>query len=141
MMILNDKKPYHSKASNQRSDSSSYGIPFQIPRITTKTKYAISFLCLFDGLRTPSIRRLVRKPNILCDKPVLTFDPSFYAPSSKSAMKEIYSKSLDVPCEIAVDPSVQTVLALLRRYTSSLPPQRVILHSCGYGVLQPNKGG
>lgn len=141
MMILNDKKAYHSKFPNQRSDSNPYGTSYQIPRITTKTKYAISFLCLFDGLRTPSIRRLVRKPNILCDKPVLTFDPSFYAPSSKSAMKEIYSKSLDVPCDIAVDPSVQTVLALLRRYTSSLPPQRVILHYCGYGVLQPNKEG
>ena len=140
-MILNDKKAYSPRQVAQRVDPNQFGYQIQIPRVTIKTKYSISFLCLFDGLRTPSIRRLVRKPNMLCDKPLLTFDPSFYAPSSKSAMKEIYRNSLDIPCEIAVDPSVQTVLALLRRYTSSLPPQRVILHYCGYGVLQPNKDG
>ena len=93
MMILNDKKAYSPRQVAQRVDPNQFGYQIQIPRVTIKTKYSISFLCLFDGLRTPSIRRLVRKPNMLCDKPLLTFDPSFYAPSSKSAMKEIYRNS------------------------------------------------
>lgn len=105
------------------------------------TKYALAFLCLFDGLRTPSIRRLVRKPRTICMKPLLTFDPSFYAPSSKSALQEIYLKNINCPCEIAVDPSVQTVLNLLRRHTTSMPPQRVILHYYGHGCHPPMADG
>ena len=103
----------------------------------TKTKCALAFLCLFDGLRTPSIRRLVRKPRTVCKKPLLTFDPAFYAPSTKNSLQEIYASSLNCPCEMAVDPAVGTVLALLRKHTTSMPPQRVILHYFGHGCHPP----
>ncbi|OHT01473.1 hypothetical protein TRFO_31701 [Tritrichomonas foetus] len=116
------------------------GGPQQITS-SSKTKHALAFLCLFDGLRTPSIRRLVRKPRTICMKPLLTFDPSFYAPSSKSSLQETYLKSVNCPCEIAVDPSVQTVLNLLRRHTTSMPPQRVILHYFGHGCHPPMADG
>lgn len=108
---------------------------------SSKTKYALAFLCLFDGLRTPSIRRLVRKPRNICQNPLLTFDPSFYAPSSENSLSNIYNESIHCPCEIAVDPSVQTVLTLLRRHTSSMPPQRVVLHYFGHGCHPPTADG
>ena len=129
------------QSTGSTSQNNSFG---QVPistQLTIRTKYAISFLCLFDGLRTPSIRRLVRRPRTICDKPLLTFDPSFYAPSTKTALQEVYKDALNCPCEITVDPSVQTVLSLLRKHTTSMPPHRVILHYCGYGVLQPNADG
>lgn len=102
-----------------------------------RTRFAICFLCLFDGLRTPSIRRLVRKPRTLWGKPLLTFDPCFYAPSSLKAVRESYSKSIHCPCDIVVDPSVQTVLTLLRKHGTTIPPQRVLLHYFGHGCYPP----
>ncbi|KAK8898782.1 hypothetical protein M9Y10_001074 [Tritrichomonas musculus] len=122
--------PFNRSRTDMRSQSA-----------VARTKYALAFLCLFDGLRTPSIRRLVRKPRTICMKPLLTFDPSFYAPSSKGALQEIYLKNVNCPCEIAVDPSVQTVLNLLRRHTTSMPPQRVILHYYGHGCHPPMADG
>lgn len=107
----------------------------------SRTKLALAFLCLFDGLRTPSIRRLVRKPRTIAMKPLLTFDPSFYAPSSKNALQNIYLKTINCPCEIAVDPSVQIVLNLLRKHATSVSSQRVILHYYGHGCHPPLADG
>lgn len=107
--------------------------------MSQKTKYALCFLCLFDGLRTPSIRRLVRKPRTICDQPLLTFDPSYFAPKSRQAIRRQYSK-LCCPCEIAVDPSVDTVTALLKKHTTSIPPQNVIIHYYGHGCHPPSEG-
>ena len=107
----------------------------------SRTKSAIAFLCLFDGLRTPSIRRLVRKPATICERPLLTFDPSFYAPSSEKALRDAYAKAINCVVEITIDPSVQTVLTLLRRHATSMPPQRVLLHYFGHGVHAPEDDG
>lgn len=107
----------------------------------SRTKSAIAFLCLFDGLRTPSIRRLVRKPATICERPLLTFDPSFYAPSSEKALRDAYAKAINCVVEITIDPSVQTVLTLLRRHATSMPPQRVLLHYFGHGVHPPEDDG
>ncbi|OHS94894.1 hypothetical protein TRFO_10838 [Tritrichomonas foetus] len=104
-----------------------------------KTKTVVSFLCLFDGLRTPSIRRLVRKPRTICNNPLLTYDPSFYAPSSTKALSDLYMTSINCSCEIAVDPSVQTVLELLRKHATSIPPHRVLLHYFGHGCYEPTE--
>lgn len=114
--------------------------PVQPPQVT-KTKCALAFLCLFDGLRTPSIRRLVRKPRTVCKKPLLTFDPAFYAPSTKNSLQDTYASALKCPCEMAVDPAVATVSTLLRKYTTSMPPQRVILHYFGHGCHPPTADG
>ena len=110
------------------------------PQIPTKTKSAICLLCLFDGLRTPSIRRLVRKPRIIFDNPLLTFDPSFYAPASEKSLVEEYQSALGCPCDMAVDPPVQEVLDLIKKHASSLPPQRIIIHYCGQGCHEPSEG-
>lgn len=107
--------------------------------MSQKTKYALCFLCLFDGLRTPSIRRLVRKPRTICDQPLLTFDPSYFAPKSRQAIRKQYSK-LYCPCEIVVDPSVDTVSMLLKKHASSIPPQNVIIHYYGHGCHPPSEG-
>lgn len=106
-----------------------------------KTKSAICFLCLFDGLRIPSIRRLVRKPRNICDRPLLTFDPTYYAPDSRKAIEEMYNNALKCPCDFAVDPSAQTVLTLLRKHCSSMPPQRILLHYFGQGCHPPSDDG
>ncbi|EAY16683.1 hypothetical protein TVAG_066880 [Trichomonas vaginalis G3] len=110
-------------------------------QIVNKTKSAICFLCLFDGLRIPSIRRLVRKPQNICDRPLLTFDPTYYAPDSSKAIQEMYNNALKCPCDFAVDPSAQTVLTLLRKHCSSMPPQRILLHYFGSGCHPPSDDG
>lgn len=107
----------------------------------TRTKQALAFLCLFDGLRTPSIRRLARKPRTICDNPLLSFFPSCYAPKSLQCINQKYQDSLRCPVNISVDPSVQNVMILLRKYTTSLPPQRVVLHYYGHGCLEPTGDG
>ncbi|KAK8882111.1 hypothetical protein M9Y10_044751 [Tritrichomonas musculus] len=108
------------------------------PQVAQKTKFALCFLCLFDGLRTPSIRRLVRKPRTICKKPLLTFDPSFYAPSSRQALLDIYNHNMGCPCDIKVDPSVQTVLAELKQHGTSIPPHRLLIHYYGHGCYAPS---
>ncbi|OHS97352.1 hypothetical protein TRFO_36447 [Tritrichomonas foetus] len=106
----------------------------------SKTKFALCFLCLFDGLRTPSIRRLVRKARTICQQPLVTFDPSCFAPSSITALQETYKETLNCQCEITVDPSVQTVLQQLRRSGTSMPPQRLLIHYYGQGSHIPDDG-
>ena len=107
----------------------------------TKTKSVICFFCIFDGLRTPSVRRLVRKPRTICQKPLLTFDPYFYAPASKNGVKEIYNNSVHCPCDITVDPSAQTVIQMIKKHTATMPPQRVIIHYFGHGCHPPTEDG
>ncbi|OHS94815.1 hypothetical protein TRFO_39004 [Tritrichomonas foetus] len=113
------------------------------PRITQppRTKCAFCFLCLFDGLRTPSIRRLIRKPRTVCRKPLLTFDPSFYAPSSTEALQDLYRNSLNCPCSISVDPPVQTVINLLEPKEAVNINQRVLIHYFGQGCHAPTTDG
>ena len=108
--------------------------------VVNKTKYALCFLCLFDGLRTPSIRRLVRKARTICQKPLVTFDPSCFAPGSMASLQEVYKETLNCPCEITVDPTIQTVLQQLRRSATSMPPQRLLIHYYGQGSHIPSDG-
>ena len=107
----------------------------------SKTKSVICFLCIFDGLRTPSVRRLVRKPRTICQKPLLTFDPYYYAPASKNGVQEIYNNAVHCPCDMVVDPSAQTAIQLIKKHSSSMPPQRIILHYFGHGCHPPTDDG
>lgn len=106
-----------------------------------KTQSAVCLLCLFDGLRSQSIRRLVRRPFTVCSKPFLIFDPTFYSPSSEREISDMYTSSINCPCEIAVDPSVSTVTSLLRKHSSTIPPQRIIVHVMGQGTHIPSAEG
>lgn len=108
---------------------------------TIKTQSAVCLLCLFDGLRSQSIRRLVRRPFTVCSKPFLIFDPSFYSPSSQRAISDLYLSSINCPCEVSVDPSVSTVTSLLRKHSSTIPPQRIIIHIMGQGTHIPSSEG
>ena len=42
---------------------------------------------------------------------------------------------------MAVDPSAQTVLTLLRKHATSLPPQRILIHYFGHGCHPPTEDG
>lgn len=106
-----------------------------------KTKAVLSFLCLFDGLRNPSIRRLVRKPRTVIQRPLLTFDPTYYAPQTKHVVQDVYRAAIQCPCEMIVDPSAQNVLAMLRKHASSMPPQRILIHYFGHGCHPPTEDG
>jgi hypothetical protein len=109
--------------------------------VVNKTKFALCFLCLFDGLHTPTIRRLVRKPRTVCTKSLLTFDPQYYAPASESALQDIYRSSMKCPCSITVDPAVPTVLSLLKSNGTAQPPGRLIFHYYGHGSHAPLPDG
>ena len=109
--------------------------------LSSKTKGALCFLCLFDGLRTPTIRRLSRKPRSICNKPLLTFDPSVFAPSSQNALQEIYMSSLKCSAEMVVDPPVKDVIDMIRRQTQTGTPDRLVLHYFGQGCMQPTADG
>ena len=110
------------------------------PLVVTKTKHVLCFLCLFDGLRTPSIRRLIRKPRDVCQNPLLTFDPSFFSPSSEKALQEFYASNAS--CEsttIMVDPSVSDVTQMLKTHgqTMTRPVRRLLVHYFGQGCHVP----
>ena len=110
-------------------------------QISHKTKYAICFLCVFDGLRAPTMRRLIRKPKTICKKPLLTFDPSFYAPSSIDAIQAVYRRSIKCESSILVDPSVSSVLKVVKEKGSQNPTQRLLVHYLGQGCHPPSPDG
>lgn len=113
----------------------------QTQNVCVKTKGAICFLCLFDGLRTPTIRRLSRKPRLICNKPLLTFDPSVFAPSSQNAIQDLYMNSLKCSSEIVVDPPVKDALDMIHRLSQNATSERVILHYFGQGCNPPSPDG
>ena len=108
---------------------------------SVKTQSAICLMCLFNGLRSQSIRRLVRRPLTVCSQPFLIFDPSYYSPSSERIMNDLYMSTVKCPCEVTVDPSVSTVFSLLAKHSSSIPPQRIIIHFFGQGTHTPSDEG
>ena len=108
---------------------------------SNKTKSAICFLCLFDGLRVPSIRRLIRKPKTFGHLPLRYFDPAFFSPESKDYLSEMYSKLFVGRYDCVVDPSVDTVKKILNSHSNQSSNQRVILHYFGYGVHPPTPQG
>ncbi|EAX94870.1 hypothetical protein TVAG_370410 [Trichomonas vaginalis G3] len=113
----------------------------QTQNICVKTKGAICFLCLFDGLRTPTIRRLSRKPRLICNRPLLTFDPSVFAPSSQNAIQNLYMNSLKCSADIVVDPPVKDALDMMHKLSQNATSERVILHYFGQGCNQPSPDG
>lgn len=110
--------------------------------IQSKGKKVVSFLCVFDGLRTPSIRRLIRKPQTICQKPLISFDPTYYSPESQKAFPYLYKRTFGSNCQssIIVDPSVDDVTLLLRSEAST-SGVRILIHYCGQGTHIPNKNG
>ena len=109
---------------------------------STKTKSAVCFLCLFEGLHTPTIRRLSRKPRSICNKPLLTFDPSVFAPSSQNAISEIYLESLKCPCQILIDPPSAAATEMVKQQSQSgMVYERIIIHYLGLGCLPPTEKG
>ena len=111
------------------------------PVLPSKTKGALCFLCLFDGLRTPTIRRLSRKPRTICNKPLLTFDPTVFAPASQNAIQDLYLTQLKCSSEMVVDPPVKDAVEMIRRVGQTGPPDRVIIHYYGQGCNQPSADG
>lgn len=106
-----------------------------------KTKSAICFLCLFHGLRVPSIRRLVRKPYTFCDVPVSTFNPAFFSPDAEDTLTQLYGRLFTGKCDCLIDPSVEQVMSSLSRQSHVTQNQRVILHYFGYGCCPPGNDG
>lgn len=111
------------------------------PIVCTKTKSALCLLCLFDGLHTPTIRRLSRKPRLICNKPLLTFDPTVFAPTSSNAIQDLYSNSIKCPAEISVDPPGNKVSEMIKTYSSNAKTERIIIHYFGQGCLPPSADG
>ena len=106
-----------------------------------KTKSAICFMCLFDGLRVPSIRRLIRRPHTFCDIPLCTFDPAFFSPDAENMLTDLYHKLFTGTCDCIIDPSIDQVMSALASHSNISQNQRVILHYFGYGCKQPGNDG
>ncbi|KAI5489030.1 TOR signaling [Trichomonas vaginalis G3] len=114
----------------------------EVPQVVcTKTKAALCLLCLFDGLHTPTIRRLSRKPRLICNKPLLTFDPTVFAPSSSNAIQDLYSASMKCPAEIFVDPPGNKISEVIKTYSQNAKTERLIIHYFGQGCLPPTADG
>ena len=45
------------------------------------------------------------------------------------------------PCQTVIDPSVSTVLSLLKKHSYGIPPERVIFHYYGQGCHEPTSEG
>jgi hypothetical protein len=107
----------------------------------SKTKSAVCFMCLFDGLRIPSINRLIRRPHSFCQLPLSLFDPSFFSPKANAALVSRYRSLFTGPCDCVVDPSIDTVQKLLTQHSNPSLNQRVVLHYFGFGCHAPTADG
>lgn len=106
------------------------------------SKQAFVFLCLFDGLRIPSIRRLTRKPRTICFEPIINYNPSLSSPATKTAIDSRYVSLLGVEkCNSYIDPSTNQVSQLVSRTLSRPLNERLIIHYFGQGSIQPSKTG
>lgn len=143
MICLQQQQPAHRRQSRTSGHSSSHHHQTQPapPAIAEKTKSAICFLCLFDGLRIPSIRRLIRKPHIFHEMQVRIFDPSFFSPNAQESLSNTYTNIIQGQCDCLVDPSIDSVRQILSIHANNSKNQRIILHYCGYGCLAPNQEG
>ena len=140
MLVVNNRRPVRARPTVSKTSGSK---PVQAPpAVCRETKQAICFLCIFEGLHTPSIRRLIRKQRTFCQKPLLTFDPSFFAPSSERALKEAYAAKGCPNTIIVVDPVVENVQELMSTHGGCKVshPQRLLVHYFGQGCRPPANG-
>lgn len=105
------------------------------------SKQAFVFLCLFDGLRIPSIRRLTRKPRTICFEPLINYNPNLSTPATKTAIDGRYESLLKVKCNSYIDPSTNQVNSLISRTLSRPSNERLIIHYFGQGSIKPSKTG
>ena len=109
--------------------------------MAVQTRHAVVFLCLFDGLHIPPIRRLARKPKTICFEPVIDFDPALFAPRSMDVLYKAYENHLNCSCSTLVDPIIPDVNNHLKVFESRSSNERLILHYFGQGTLQPSVNG
>ena len=105
-------------------------------------------MCLFDGFRLPSIRRLTRKPQTICFSPLVNYDPSF-APVTDT-IYNIYMELLtrarrgrdtqELSCVQAIDPTTREVGDMLSKVMHRSLNERIIIHYFGQGSLPPSNG-
>lgn len=108
----------------------------------TKTNKAIIFLCLFNGLRIPTIRLLARKPRTICFEPLNNFDPELYSPLTTNILSSRYQAQIHCPSvDIRVDPTVSDVQTLVKAYGNAALSERTVIHYYGQGSYEPNKNG
>lgn len=105
------------------------------------SKQAFVFLCLFDGYRIPSIRRLMRKPQTVCFEPLLNYNPKLSTPATKEAVIDRYQSKLSVNCTPLIDPSIDEVMTLITPSLSRPLNERLIIHYFGQGSISPSKSG
>lgn len=108
----------------------------------TKTNKAIIFLCLFNGLRIPTIRLLARKPRTICFEPLNNFDPYLYSPTTTNILSSRYQAQIHCPSvDIRVDPTIYDVQSIIKAYGNATLSERTVIHYYGQGCLEPgNKG-
>ena len=106
-----------------------------------QSRFAYVFLCLFDGFRIPSIRRLTRKPQTICFKPLINYDPSLFAPATTNAINARYQELLHCSCESLVDPTTREVTQKIAQTSGRGPSERVIIHYFGQGSMPPKLTG
>ncbi|OHT04388.1 hypothetical protein TRFO_28089 [Tritrichomonas foetus] len=110
--------------------------------VKTTTQCSIIFLCLFDGLRIPTIRRLSRKPQTICFEPLNNFDPSLYSPTTTNIFTSRYQNQLHIPStSVIIDPTIPEVQSVIRTVANRTSRERAILHYYGMGSHEPSSDG
>lgn len=123
---------------NRRRRHTSYNAGNNDPA-TSKNAYV--FLCLFDGFRVPSVRRLTRKPQTICFEPLINFDPSLFAPAATNAINKRYEKEMKCKCMSVIDPTIHEVTEKISLSVTRSPNERIIIHYFGQGSISPTKNG
>ena len=104
------------------------------------------FLCLFNGLRIPTIRRLSRHPGTICFDQLNNFDPNLYCPKTTNIISKRYQKQIHCPVTyISIDPLSSNVMNIIRgnvdRAKMRTMSDRTIIHYYGIGVHPPTQDG
>ncbi|KAH0794773.1 WD repeat containing protein mip1 [Histomonas meleagridis] len=97
-------------------------------------------MCLFDGFRLPSIRRLTRKPQTICFSPLINYNPALFAPETILSIGEHYKKILFCDCIDKIDPTTHEVTSLIATASQRGLNERIVIHYFGQGSKPPVNG-
>ena len=106
---------------------------------TVFTIRAFAFFCLFDGPKIPSIRRLTRKPRMLCFEPLINYNTSLFRPMIRSSINGQYRRLMNLDCTSKIDPKSNDVISLIKKTFPRSIHERIVVHYFSTDTLKVGK--
>lgn len=102
---------------------------------------ALSFMCIFNGLRVPQIRRFERSQKQISFIPLKKLDPELDAPEAHEELNDRYKEILHTNVKLMIDPSTTEVLSAVSECAKGTTNEYTLLHYYGQGSIPPTENG